>query len=136
DQVDTAAAVRRIAWSWPLTSRSSMGAPPRTIVFGAVLAVALTGVIVWSLRRHAGPGGGRAAVPEFYARALRRLARRGLRPAPHETAREFCARVGAETPELTAPLSRLTVAYEATRFGDRPPTPAESRALRELAVRL
>jgi hypothetical protein len=70
---------------------------------------------------------------DFYARALRRLARRGLRPAPHETAREFCARVGAEAPALTAPLAELTVAYEATRFGGQSLTPHGSRTLRELA---
>src|SRR5947207_3960423 len=41
DQVNTAGAVRRIAWSWPLTSRSHMAPPPRIAVFGIALAVAL-----------------------------------------------------------------------------------------------
>jgi hypothetical protein len=135
DQLATAGAVRRrIAWSWPPGSRPGFGSPARTAVFGAAAAAALVAVVAWGVRRrHAGPGGPRAAVPDFYARALRRLARRGLRPAPQETAREFCARVGAARPDAAAVLAPLTRAYEATRFGGITPTPAETRTLFEAA---
>jgi hypothetical protein len=103
---------------------------------GAVLVGVVIVVIAWAVRRRRFGPGGHPPVPSFYARALRRLARRGLRPAPHETAREFCTRVGLEAPALTTPLARLTTAYEATRFGAQPVSAAESRALLELATRL
>ena len=83
---------------------------------GAVLAVA------WIARR--GPAVGRrpggaapAPVPRFYARALRVLARRGLRPEPWETARQFSVRVALALPAAAAPIGRLTSQYERARFG-------------------
>jgi hypothetical protein len=76
-------------------------------------------------------------MPAFYARALRILARRGLVPAPGETAREFTWRVQATA--ASPPLARLTGAYERVRFGGVALTPAESAevdaALAALAVR-
>jgi transglutaminase-like putative cysteine protease len=133
DQDDVAVAVRHLAWSsaalprWPRQ-------PSRRIVVGVALAVALAAAIAWGVRQRHGMGARRrASVPDFYARALLRLERRGLRPAPHETAREFCARVGAAAPALTTPLTRLTSAYEAARFGEHTPAPPERRVLLELA---
>jgi transglutaminase-like putative cysteine protease len=134
DQADVAGAVRHLAWS--SAAPRWRGPVPRPLVVGGVL-VALAAAVAWGVWQRQGVRVRRgAAVPDFYARALRRLERRGLRPAPPETAREFCARVGIDAPDLRTPLARLTVAYEATRFGGQSPTPAESRALRELATRL
>jgi transglutaminase-like putative cysteine protease len=137
DQVQAAGAVRRIAWSWPVTPRVPGAGSARQGLLTGALGVAVIAALVWGVRHVRGGSAPRgAALPDFYAKALKRLARRGLRPAPHETAREFCARAGAAAPQLVALLSRLTVAYEATRFGGKRPTPAESRALLEFATRL
>ena len=134
DQVQAAGAVRRLAWSFPSArSWSGVDVTRSKTLLGALGLVALAAV-VWGVRR--GRVVSRAALPVFYARALARLSRRGLRPAAHETAREFCARVGAEAPVLAAPLFRLTLAYEATRFGGQDPNPEESRHLLELAARM
>jgi hypothetical protein len=133
DQAQAAVAVRRLAWSLPsMPAWSGSGTMPSPMLLGAC---ALVGVVfvVWVGRRRSAP---RAAVPSFYARALATLAKRGITPVPHETAREFCARVGAEAPTLSSPFSRLTFAYEAARFGGQEPTPEESRELSELASRL
>jgi hypothetical protein len=59
-------------------------------------------------------------MPDFYARALRLLARRGLRPEAGETAREFADRVARRAPGCAVPFSRLTAGYERTRFGGAP----------------
>ena len=136
DQALAAGAVRRMAWSMPMGPHGPSLSSTRTVVAAVALAAALVTAIVWVVRHRQAARGGNLALPGFYARALTRLARRGLRPAPYETAREFSARVSAEAPDLTAPLARLTVAYEATRFGAQRVTPAESRALLELATEL
>ncbi|MBI4246610.1 MAG: DUF4129 domain-containing protein, partial [Candidatus Rokubacteria bacterium] len=77
-----------------------------------------------------------SGVPGFYARALRALAKRGLRPEPGETAREFCLRVARALPECAGGLARLTAAYERARFGSVPLAVAElaelDRAIRAL----
>ncbi|HEV8643604.1 MAG TPA: DUF3488 and transglutaminase-like domain-containing protein [Methylomirabilota bacterium] len=119
DQVRVAATLRRAAWTaqpWRVPWRASGDGSN-----AALLALALaTGGLAWLVWRHARPGAVRIpppAVPDFYRRALRCLARRGLRPAPAETAREFSARVGAETPARAAPFAVITAAYEAVRFG-------------------
>src|SRR5205814_9888478 len=134
DQVHAAGAVRRLAWSLPTTpgwaGTRAMRTPSLVLAVGVVVGAA----VVWGARRaRVAP---RAPLPTFYTRALARLARRGLRPGLYETAREFSARVGAEIPVLVTPLSRITTAYEAARFGGQNPTPQESRDLLELAARL
>jgi len=59
-------------------------------------------------------------VPRAYARALRLLARRGLRPGPSETARGFALEVSARLPDpAAAAFGRLTEGYLAERFGGR-----------------
>jgi transglutaminase-like putative cysteine protease len=137
DQLQAAGAVRRLAWSWPMAPRVSGADAPRQTLALALLGIVVAGTLVWGVRHAYGGRRARAAtVPDFYAKALARLARRGLRPAPAETAREFCARVGAAAPPLAAPFSRLTQAYESARFGERLPTSAAARALREVATRL
>ncbi|MDE2150302.1 MAG: DUF3488 domain-containing transglutaminase family protein [Gammaproteobacteria bacterium] len=52
----------------------------------------------------------------LWQRALRRLARLGLRPAPGEGPRDFLARAAAERPELERPLQRLGAAYLGARY--------------------
>jgi hypothetical protein len=69
----------------------------------------------------------RPPVPAFYERAVRALARQGIRPQPGETAREFCGRVAGERPPAGAPFARLTAAYERVRFGGRALSAAEAR---------
>ncbi len=133
DQIQAAGAVRRFAWSFPTTPRWSGASAIRSPALAVGLGVVVAAAVMWGVR---GRGTPRAVLPAFYTRALARLARRGLRPAPYETAREFCARVGADAPVLVMPLSRLTGAYEATRFGGQPPTHEEARELLELAARL
>jgi hypothetical protein len=120
DQVQLAVSVHRqaadvrVALSWPRDWRVSP-----LVAAGASLALGVA--LLWWLgrygpvRRRSGPA---AAMPAFYERALRLLARRGLAPAPAETARQFAARVGASAPERAAAFARLTRHYERARFGD------------------
>jgi hypothetical protein len=78
--------------------------------------------VAWALRSgptiRRRPGTPRTVpVPRFYARTLRVLARRGLRPEPWETARRFSARAAVALPAAAAPIDRLTHHYERARFG-------------------
>jgi transglutaminase-like putative cysteine protease len=137
DQMQAAGAVRRLAWTgqsalrWPDTSSL------RTVVLYTVLGVAVLGAIWWGVRGSSGRGHPRRRpLPAFYARALRALARRGLRPAPSETAREFGDRAGASLPSAAKTIRNLTLAYERMRFGGVGVTPTEARALVEEAARL
>jgi transglutaminase-like putative cysteine protease len=119
DQVQLAASVQRqasdvrLALWWPRDWR----VPPAA---GAGVGIALGAALLWWLarrapvRRRAGPA---PAVPAFYARALRLLARRGLAPDSAETARQFAARVAAAAPERAGAFARLTGHYERARFG-------------------
>jgi transglutaminase-like putative cysteine protease len=132
DQAAAVESVRRAAWSW-----SAAALRPREwreVPRGALAAVALVVATVvaaagWRRRRSVTAG---VAVPGFYARALRLLARRGLVPGVGETAREFARRAG--TAPWAAPLVPLTGAYERVRFGSAVLTPAE-RAVVEAALR-
>ena len=91
------------------------------------IAVAVGAVSAWAAWRHRrggrGPGGNRPL--GFYRRALRAAARRGLRPAVWETAREFSGRVSGLGPVAGAAFARVTALYERARFGGTPPSPAE-----------
>jgi len=118
DQVQVAAAIGRAALTsspWRLPGLSWI--PASGLVLPAMAVVA--GVFGWLAWRRIGPltRAGAPPVPRFYRRALRALARRGLRPAPEETAREFARRVAQTAPALGGPLARVTEAYEAVRFG-------------------
>src|SRR3989449_5155380 len=106
---------------------------PRGLVMLAAL-VALLAVLLASRRR--GARDARAALPTFYARALRTLARRGLRPGDGETAREFAQRVEAAVPPCAEPLARLTTAYEQVRFGIRPLTMEEATMIERSVLEL
>jgi transglutaminase-like putative cysteine protease len=89
-----------------------------------VVLVALAGG--WSAwRRRPGGRGRPAAVPRFYRRALRLVARRGLRPGTGETAREFSGRVAGLGRPAADAFARMTALYERARFGGTDPTAAE-----------
>lgn len=60
----------------------------------------------------------RMAATIWYQRALRVLAKRGLRKAPVQTPAEFVRSIDDET--LREPISRLTESYEKARFGASP----------------
>jgi len=132
DQVDLAASLRHTArrWrpEWP--TLTEWPRPNASFLLGLTAAVAL--VVAWRWRRGdavSAPRLGRRDVPDFYRRALRLLARRGVRPAPHETAREFCARVQAEIPAWREAAGDLTSAYERVRFGGSSLAPDERAVL-------
>jgi protein-glutamine gamma-glutamyltransferase len=121
DQLTAAESLRRATWTW---SAATLRAPdwrslPRLAL--AALGVAAAILVLARRRRHAATAV--APMPRFYARALRVLARRGLTPAPGETAREFAGRAAAE------PFVRLTAVYERVRFGGTALTPEEGEAV-------
>jgi hypothetical protein len=72
------------------------------------------------------PTGNAHRVPDFYAEALRRLARVELQPLSGETAREFRTRVAETLPACGPPFIRLTRAYERARFGGGALPPADA----------
>jgi transglutaminase-like putative cysteine protease len=130
DQVDLASAIRQTARAW----RPEWPAPgawdgARTPI---IVSVVLIGAVVaWRLGRGgiARRGVGRRAVPDFYRRALRLLARRGIRLDRGETARELWARVETEAPACGAALGRLTLTYERVRFGSATLGPPDVAAI-------
>jgi transglutaminase-like putative cysteine protease len=107
--------------SLPRIARPELGATLRPLLPWLALAgVALAG-LAWRSRHARGP----SQPPVAYAKALRLLARRGLRRGPATTARDFAARVGAEQPgAVAAAFDTLTEVYLAERFGGRAPGPA------------
>jgi len=135
DQVLAAVRLHQAALAWRLSAPDlrAWRAVPRGLVMLAAL-VALLAVLLASRRR--GAADARAALPTFYARALRTLARRGLRPGDGETAREFAQRVEAAVPPCAEPLARLTTAYEQVRFGIRPLTTEEATIIERSVLEL
>jgi hypothetical protein len=119
DQVQLAQTVHRqasdvrLGLSWPRSWRVSP-----TLLMGGGLAVVV--LLVWLAGRRGpvrGKAGAGAAMPAFYERTLRLLARRGFAPGETETARQFASRVGAAAPDRADALARLTRHYERARFG-------------------
>ena len=90
-----------------------------------VVVVGAVGAWVAWRDRHGRRGRRGSGPPGFYRRALRAAARRGLRPAVWETAREFSDRVSGLGPAAGAAFARVTTLYERMRFGGTPPSPAE-----------
>jgi transglutaminase-like putative cysteine protease len=131
DQIEAAGTVRRAARSWSFRLERLARPPeigPGVLVTVVVVAGAL--VAVFLLRRSRTAGGRAAyAVPHFYERALRRLARGGLVPEAGETAREFARRVGRAEPAIADPFTRVTGGYERARFGGETLDADELRAL-------
>lgn len=117
DQFRAAATVRRAAVAWR-PGRTQWSPWPEAGWALPAVAVA-AGALAWFVWRWvlAGTPRGSAPVPDFYRRALRTLARRGLRLEPGETAREFAVRVSHALPARAGAFTRVTAAYEAVRFG-------------------
>jgi hypothetical protein len=126
DQVQLAQSVHRqasdfrVGLSWPRGWRVS----PALVAVGVAVIVA---ALVWLVGHGParGKSGPAAAMPAFYERALRLLARRGLSPAAAETARQFAARVHAAVPDRADAFARLTAHYERARFGASPLSESE-----------
>ena len=115
----TAARVRQAAVTWrpSVAWAHGLGGVPREALAGAA-AIAIVLVLIWARRALPARADRPAArIPRFYERALRALARRGFRPGPGETAREFFERVAAASPPYATPLARITADYERARFG-------------------
>jgi transglutaminase-like putative cysteine protease len=132
DQVDLAAAIRQRARSWRPGWDGFGGWEGSRGVWLVGLGVLLVGVTAWAIGRGGAVGRRREpgrAVPGFYRRALRTLARQGVRPGRHETAREFCERVQAARPPWRGAIGALTLAYERVRFGGASLTPDDHEAL-------
>jgi len=131
DQVEAAATIRRQAGSWRVTLASlpSWRDVPAWLAPGAALVLVAGAAWLWGARRAGPRATAVRRMPRFYARALRVLARRGLSPAPDETAREFARRVAASSPSRGAPFAMLTETYERTRFGARDLTPADQASV-------
>jgi hypothetical protein len=136
DQLAAADAVRRATWSWSATALSlpRVGRLPHLVIAVLVVAVAMVAALGW--RRRATAGVPRATVPRFYARFLRALARRGLTPAPGETAREFAGRAHEHLPASGSAVGCVTAAYERVRFGAVALTRAETEMVESAVVTL
>jgi transglutaminase-like putative cysteine protease len=137
DRSDQVQAVKRAWLAWrgftrtvaktptaPDTKRDrfQLGGTLREPLLGA-LALGATAILYIRVRqRHR-----RSNVPDYYARALRILSRRGLVRTPTEGAREF-ARSASHTltPPASAAFSRLTEGYLRQRFGGFPEQDATS----------
>ena len=135
DQVAAAFKVRQATLMWRprLAAATRAWGDPRPMLAALIVVVAVAAVVVWS-RGHRGTAQRTTArTPLFYARTLKALARRGFRPEPGETAREFSRRVIERLPACAGPLGRLTSAYERVRFGAAALTP-EARAELERSV--
>ena len=139
DQVTVAAALQRQTAEWQgrlLLARAASDLRHRGPAVAVVVGALGVGLGLWRRRRAARPGRPPARVPRFYARALRVLARRGVRLGPGETAREFLARAGAAAPACAAPLSQVTAGYERARFGAAPLSPSDLAELDRCVTRL
>jgi len=119
DQVAAAFKVRQATLMWrPRLAAAARGwGDARPILAVLVVAVTVGAVVFWSRGHRGTVRRAGARTPPFYARALKTLARRGLRPEPGETAREFSLRVVQRLPGCASPLGRLTSEYERVRFG-------------------
>jgi transglutaminase-like putative cysteine protease len=134
DQAQAASDVRRAARSWTPSfdpARWREAQRPAMIAVATVAVVIVLALMLRHVRRGATPAA--RALPRFYERALRALARRQLVPEAGETAREFHGRVVGVEPALTVALAAITGGYERVRFGGALLAPDEVRRLESLA---
>jgi protein-glutamine gamma-glutamyltransferase len=136
DQVEVATTIRRQAGSWRVDWTALREWRPPALAYPLVAAITLI-LAAWRWQRS-GAAAARAAdrMPGFYARALRALARRGLRPGLGETAREFGGRASSALPDTAPALGRLTEGYERVRFGKITLDPLERAELDACAASL
>jgi len=111
----------RLDFAWP----GDWNGAPWLAVAGGLLGAGALVEVLRRLRRACWARVPVARMPRFYERALRQLERRGLTPAPAETARQFCGRAAAAAPGCAEPLSRITGMYERARFGAEALTDAQ-----------
>ncbi len=144
DRADQMLALRRGLLAWRELARArgasagaARGESPNLFAFdagwrGPVLAtggVVALALLLWRVRAVSS----RSALPRYYARALRALARRGLVRQPAPGARDFARATREALPERAASaFASLTESYLGERFGNRSATDPESdlRALR------
>lgn len=138
DQLAIVDGARRAASLLPTRIPRSLWRPsPGGLGLGLAVALGIGAIAyaAWRLRSgwvtERGP-----AMPWFYTEALGVLARRDLRPAPAETAREFLRRVADARPAARSPLERLTTAYEQVRFGGADPAAADRTTVQGLLMEL
>jgi hypothetical protein len=86
-------------WPWPLTA-------------GLGMSLFIAGWI--TVRRSA-----KSAVPVFYLRFLRRMARLGFERKSFETAAEFAQRAARQLPKQAPHIEEITSAYYRLRFGKK-----------------
>jgi transglutaminase-like putative cysteine protease len=132
--------------SWHFAMKREIARQPRRLLLPALLLAAL---VLLSLRGRAmaelwirlstrlGTGYARqpAHAPRiatvYYTRLLRLLERRGYHKPDSQTPREFAAAVAP--PDLARRVEKMTLLYEAVRFGHQPADPrALARCLREV----
>jgi len=131
DQMHAAGTIRRRAAEWGPWLTSLTGRVERSGLVWSALVVIGAGLIAlfWWRDRRQSVARVPMRPPRFYERALRAVARRGLRPEAGETAREFSVRVGRLGPAWEHAFARLTREYERCRFGAARLTPAEQAEL-------
>jgi hypothetical protein len=88
------------------------------VIFAQSSALREWALLVWRLRVRSGSAPIHAASLS-YRRMLHLLERRGWTKLPQQTPLEFAA--GLPSGALTAPVSQLTAAYQAARFGGHAP---------------
>jgi hypothetical protein len=121
----------RLALAWPAFGNGASWLAPAAI--GATVGGA---VVLRRLGRTARARASATRLPRFYARALRQLERRGLTPAPAETARQFAERAGVAAPGSAEAFARITRAYERVRFGTAELGPADVADVEQCLARL
>ena len=128
DQMQVAWALRRQATTWRPWRLNDLDQIPAGGLVVVALALLWAGAVGWGRyrRRSADVRPAATPPPAFYVRALRRLGRRGLAPAPAETAREFAERVAHQAPAYGPPLATVTAVYERCRFAGLPLAPGDA----------
>jgi protein-glutamine gamma-glutamyltransferase len=95
-----------------------------SILFGALAAI-----LAWQVLRMTHQRPAQDPAHRLWLRWCQRLARRGLRRAPHEDACAFAARIGRRYPAWAAEAGAIAQGYLALRYGRGPAERERIRAL-------
>jgi uncharacterized protein DUF4129 len=143
---DLATAARRwwLLFRRGITARTPGGLRLRlaTVLFALVIGVGMAHAAVQVRRRRSGSGARPSPATAFYRRLLAILARRGWKPAPSETAREFAAAVALrlrsrnDGADLAEVVRRTATLFERVRFGGVALQAAEAGEVRSRLDRL
>lgn len=111
--------------------------PEISVSLAAIAAIAaiVLGLFTRRRRRRGGAGPGSSGIPDAYRRLLAHAARRGIRPLPGETAREFAGRAGEALGDASD-VAIISLLYERERFGGQIPSAAEAAKVKEALARL